>query len=127
MFTRKKELSDKKLGILKARISIFQHSIIWKRKIDFLGLIVDIEIAGTHDHLNQGQKAMVIKALKEIDVLERQVLAVIRNLCSKQGLKFDSWPDYFGFSRIYIDEKALYISLLDRANRLKYELELKGF
>ena len=127
MLTRQKELSDDQLGNLKARISFFKPSIVWKKTIDFLGFETRIEISGTHDHLNNEERVKIIEALREQEILERQALMVIKDLCHKQGLEFEKWQDYFECSRIYIHRKHLYISISNHYNKLTYELELKAF
>lgn len=127
MLTRQKEISDTKLGNLKAGISFFRPSIIWKKRIDFLGFMTHIEISGTRDNLNNEERIKIIEALKAKEILESKALMVIKDLCQKQGLEFEKWQDYIECSRIYICDKHLYISISNHFNKLSYELELKAF
>lgn len=126
----KKEIcfKDEELGFLKAKTSILETSSIkWKKRLDFLGLDLDLVVSGTPDKLNNAQRKIIVNALNNKKFLEKQVLEVIKGLCSKHTVKFDVWEEYFRCSCIYVDKADLFISIDDMLDNLTYELELKWF
>ena len=128
LFKKERWLEDEELGFLKAKSLIFETSSIkWKKRIDFLGFDVDVMVSGTSHSLNRAQRKIIISALNEKKILEKQVKEVIKGLCNKHSVKFDAWEAYFKCSHIYVDKAELYISIDDILNHLTYELELKWF
>jgi transposase len=128
LFKKEKWLEDEELGFLKAKTLIFETSSIkWKKRIDFLGFDVDVMVSGTPHNLNKAQRKIIISALNEKKLLEKQVKEVIKGLCNKQSVKFDAWDACYMCSQIYVEKADLYISIDVILNHLTYELELNWF
>jgi len=128
LFKKEKWLEDEELGFLKAKSLIFETSSIkWKKRIDFLGFDVDVTVSGTPYSLNGTQRKIIICALNEKKLLEKQVKEVINGLCNKHTVNLDAWEEYFRCSHIYVDKTELYISIHDLLNHLTYEMELEWF
>ena len=128
LFKKEKWLEDEELGFLKAKTLIFETSSIkWKKRIDFLGFDVDVMVLGTPHSLNRAQRKIIISALNEKKLLEKQVKEVIKGLCNKHSVKFDAWDAHYKCSQIYVEKTDLYISIDDILNHLTYELELNWF
>ncbi len=119
---------DDELGLLEARISIFKSSLVkWKKTIHFLGNNVRIEVQGTITYLNEDERIIMIEAFKKKELLEKEVVDVIRGFCTRYNLKVEDWGDYFECSRIYCNNKNLYVSINNKLNQLIYEIEIKNF
>ena len=128
LFKKEKWIEDEELGFLKAKTLIFETSSIkWRKRIDFLGFDVDVMVSGTSHSLNRAQRKIIIGALNEKKLLEKQVKEVIKGLCNKHSGKFDAWDAYYRCSHIYVDGAELYISIEDIENHLSYDLELHWF
>ena len=128
LFKKTRNLLDLELGRLEARTSILQSSLIkWQKSIEFLGDNVVIEVYGTKMKVNQEEQTIMVEAFKRKELLEKQVLKVIKGFCRKHGLNLDAWGDYFKCIRIYSDNQNLYVSIIEKWNKLTYEIEVKGF
>lgn len=128
LFKKERLFKDEELGILKARSSIFEPSIFkWKKRIDFLGFDLDVEVSGTSDKLNDDQRKIILNALDQKELIEIQAMEAIQVLCLRNNIKFAVWADYFQCSHIYVKDFDLYISIKDMMNNLAYELEFKRF
>jgi hypothetical protein len=128
LFKKERWLEDRELGFLKAQTLIFATSNIkWIKRIDFLGFNVDVSVSGTPHRLSSAQRKIIINALSEKELLEKQVLEAIQMLCLKNHVEFDAWKAHFTCSQIYVDKADLYISIGDLSNHLTYELELYWF
>ena len=128
LFKKEKWIEDEELGFLKAKTLIFETSSIkWRKRIDFLGFDVDVMVSGTSHSLNRAQRKIIIGALNEKKLLEKQVKEVIKGLCNKHSVKFDAWDAYYRCSQIYVEKADLYISIDDLLNHKTYELELNWF
>jgi len=128
LFKKTKVIEDHELGLLEARISIFKSSLVkWKKSICFLGNNVLVEVKGTISYLNKEERIILIEAFKKKELLEKQVLEVIRGFCVKNNVKEDDWGDYFKCSRIYCNNLNLYVSITDKLNQLIYEIEINYF
>lgn len=128
LFNKERWFKDEEMGLLYARTSILEPSSIkWKKRIEFLGLDVDVLVTGTLEKLNATERKIMAYALNNIKLLEIQALHAIHDLCLKNKIESDVWEWYFKCSQIYIEKAELYISIKDRVNNLSYELELKWF
>ena len=126
LFIKEKWIKDEELGFLKANPLIFMTSgIKWKRRIDFLGLDVDVLVSGNLEKLNTTETKIMANALNNIKLLEKQVLYAIHDLCLRNNVQSEEWESYFRCSQIYIEKADLFISIEDILNKLTYELELK--
>lgn len=128
LFKKEKWIEDEELGFLKAKTLIFMTSRIkWKKRINFLGFDVDVMVSGTLEKLNATERKIMVNALSNTTLLEKQVLEAIQLLCFKNNVESDVWESYFRCSQIYIEKADLYVSIDDILNHLTYELELKWF
>jgi hypothetical protein len=128
LFIKNRELVDKDLGLLRAKTSLLQSSVvIWQKTHEFLGNDIVIRISGTVKMLNHEERIILVKAFKKNQELEKKVLEVINGFCVKNGLKNDTWGEYFKCSYIYSNNKSLYITIDDHSKKLTYEVELATF
>jgi hypothetical protein len=128
LFKKTRNLIDLELGPLEARTSILPTSLVkWQKSIEFLGNDVVIEVCGTKKMVNHEERTIMVEAFRKKEVLEKQVLEVIKGFCRKYGLNMDSWGNYFKCSCIYSQNQNLYVSIIDKLNKLTFEIEVKGF
>ncbi|NND80775.1 MAG: hypothetical protein HKN53_12820 [Maribacter sp.] len=128
LLKKEKWIKDEELGFLKANPSIFMTSgIKWKKRIDFLGMDVDVLVSGNLEKLNKTETKIMTNALNNIKLIEKQVLYAIHDLCLRNNIKSDAWESYFRCFQIYIEKADLFILIEDTVNYLTYELELKWF